>query len=125
MRQRQKSVPFEKKETGYHKYAVEELATWVQGVVEQPFYIEDKIAFVPDVACYKDGVLDSFYEVVQSHPLNGKKLGVIMDWCYRNASEVSVFEVSADFVLAQTKKPDYIRTMECYIINPFEYEKVD
>lgn len=121
MSQRRKSVHFEKKETGYHKYAVEELATWVQGVVEQPFYIEDKIAFVPDIVCYKDGILDSFYEVVHSHPLNGHKLGLIMDWCYRNATEVSVYEVSADYVLAQIKKPDRIMTMECYVINPFEY----
>ena len=107
---------FKKNETGYHKFAVKELASWVNGIPEQPFYIDDSILFVPDVTCYKDGVLDSLYEVVYSHPLSGKKLGLIQEWCYRNASELSVFEVSADFILKQTKKPERIGTMEYYNI---------
>ena len=121
MRQRQKSVPFEKKETGFHKHAVIELAEWVNGITEKEFYIDGKIAFIPDVTCYVDGVLNCFYEVVKSHPLSGRKLAIITDWCYRNSTEVSIFEVSADFVLAQTKKPDYIQYIEYYFINPHLY----
>lgn len=108
---------FEKKESGYHKFAVQQLSSWVCGIIEQPFYIEGCIVFVPDVVCYKDGILDSMYEVVYSHPLNGRKLAWINDWCYRNSCEVSVFEVSADYILKQTEKPERITTMECYIIN--------
>lgn len=42
---------------------------------------------------------------------------MIMDWCYRNATELTVFEVSADYILSQTDKPDFIRAKECYIID--------
>lgn len=110
---------FKKTETGYHKFAVQSLASWVQGVIEQPFYIDGAIAFVPDVVCYENGILSKIYEIVYSHPLNGKKLGLIMDWCYRNASDLSIFEVSADFILSQTEKPERIITMECYTIDLF------
>ena len=80
MRQQKKKHLFEKIESGYHKYAVQELASWVNGIIEQPFYIEDSIAFIPDVACYENGILTKIYEVVHSHSINGKKLGLINDW---------------------------------------------
>ena len=109
--------PFKKNETGYHKHAVKQLAEWVNGVIEKEFYIDSSIAFVPDISCYKNGVLTDIYEVVYSHPITGKKLGVIQNWCYRNATELSLFEVSADWILKQTGKPERIETMEMYEIS--------
>lgn len=120
MSQRKKKLPFEKKETGYHKYAVVELASWVGGKVEEPMYIEGQIAFVPDVVCYKDGKPECIYEVVKTHPVDGYKLGMVQYWCYRNLTELCIHEVDADFVLAQTKKPEKIEFIETYFINPFE-----
>lgn len=122
MNQEVKKSHFEAKETGFHRYAVKQLSSWVNGVRDQHFKIDGLTAFIPDVTCYKNGILDSIYEVVYSHPLLGKKLGLIEYWCHRNSTELTVFEVSADYVLAQIEKPERIETMECYVINPFENE---
>jgi hypothetical protein len=105
---------FKKNETGYHKHAVKQLAEWVNGITEKEFYIDSCIAFVPDVVCYENGVITNMYEVVYSHPIDGKKLGMIQAWSYFNSSEFSLFEVSADWILKQTKKPERIETMEYY-----------
>lgn len=110
---------FEKKESGYHKFAVKELAAWVNGLIEQPFYIDSEIAFVPDISVYKNGILTSIFEVVCSHPIPGRKIGTIQMWCYFNNTELSVFEVSSDWILKQTEKPDRIINIDYYNINPF------
>lgn len=110
---------FKKNETGYHKHAVKQLAEWVNGITEKEFYIDSEIAFVPDVTCYENDTITAMYEVVYSHPINGKKLGLIQAWCYYNATGLTVFEVSADWILKQTEKPEYIRSMEFYEINHF------
>ena len=68
---------FKKNETGYHNSAVKILAGWVNGMTEIPFYIDGSIVFVPDVACFENGLLTSIYEVVHSHPLSAKKYGMI------------------------------------------------
>lgn len=119
-----KKPRFKTNESGYHKSAKEILASWVNGVIEHPFKFNDEILFVPDVTCYKNGILDCIYEVIHSHPLTGKKYGKIQEWCYRNYTELTVFEISADFILAQTKKPEWIETMECYTVSLFEYEEI-
>lgn len=122
MRQGMMKHPFEKKETGYHKEAVKVLARWVKGKREVPFYVAGYIVFVPDVTCYKDGVLSCIYEVVYTHPLIGRKLAMIEYWCYRNATDITVYEISADYILKQLKKPDVLQCMETYTINPYEIE---
>ena len=119
-----KKPRFKVNESGYHKGAKEILASWVNGNIEQPFKFNGEILFVPDVTCYKDGILDCIYEVVHSHPLTGAKYGKIQEWCYRNYTELTVFEISADYILAQTKKPERIETMECYTVSLFEYEEI-
>jgi hypothetical protein len=73
------------------------------------------------VTCYKDGVIECVYEVVYSHPLTAKKYGLIQFYYYREVKEMTVYEISADFILRQTKKPERIETIECYTVNPFEY----
>lgn len=114
-----KKHPFKSIQTGYHKEAVKVLARWVKGKREQKFYVEGSIIFVPDVVCYRNGILDCIYEVVYSHPLIGRKLAMIEYWCYRNATDLVVYEISADYILKQTKKPDIMQFMEVYIINPY------
>ena len=111
---------FKRNETGYHNAAVKILAAWVGGVIEQPFYLDGSISFIPDITVSKDNILTSIYEVVYSHPIDGKKLGYIQEWCFRNQTELSVFEVSADYILSLTEKPDRIVTMDYYSVDPFE-----
>lgn len=120
-----KKPRFKVNESGYHKSAKEILASWVNGVTEQPFCVDGKIVFVPDVTCYKNGVLECIYEVVHSHPLTAHKYGLIQYYCYHNFCDLTVFEISADYILAQTKKPERIETMECYTVSLFEYEGID
>ena len=111
MSQKQKKHPFKKCETGYHKFAVMQLAEWVSGEIEKPFYIDGQIAFVPDVA--KD---DRLYEVVYSHALDGRKLAMMQYWSYRNKTDLTVFEVDAEYILKQTEKPEFIESFNCHII---------
>jgi len=115
---------FEVNETGYHKSAKEILASWVSGVTEQQFCVDGKIVFVPDVTVYKDGAISCIYEVVYSHPLTAKKYGLIQYYCYKNFCDLTVYEISADFILKQTCKPEVIETMECYTVSLFEYEEI-
>jgi hypothetical protein len=108
---------FERIETGYHSSAVRILAEWTNGIAEKQFMVDGRISSVPDVTVYKEGILDSIYEVVYSNLFTGHKLGIIWDWCYRNSIELNVFEISADYILAQTKSPEIIRAMEYYPIS--------
>lgn len=119
-----KNRRFRKNETFKHKCAVEVLATWVNGIIEKPFLLDGLIVFVPDIAVYKNGILTAIYEVVNSHPLSSKKYGLIQYFCYRSVQELTVYEVSAEYILSLKEKPEYIQSMECYTVNPFEYEDI-
>ena len=112
MSQKVKKYPFKKCETGYHKHAVMELASWVNGEIEQPFYIDGKIVFVPDVV--SGNVL---YEVVYKHEINGIKLGMMQAWSYYNVTDLDVYEISADYILSQKETPDIIEVIEHYKIH--------
>ncbi len=115
---------FKKCETGYHKSAVMILSDWTGGVPEKPFYVDDQIVFVPDVTVYKDGVIECVYEVVHSNPISSKKYGLMQYYCYRNFTSLTVYEISADFILSQTEKPERLKPMECYSINCLEYDEI-
>lgn len=119
-----KVKPFEDNQTGYHRSAVQILSGWVNGIPEKPFYHDSSILFVPDVTVYTGGIITAIYEVVYSHPIPAKKYGLIQYWCYLNVCDLTVYEISADFILKQTGKPEIIEVIECYTINPFEYEPI-
>ena len=116
--------PFEDNQTGYHRSAVNILSGWVNGIPEKPFYHDCRILFVPDVTVYTNGIITAIYEVVYSNPMSSKKYGLIQYWCYLNVTDLTVYEISADFILRQTGKPERIEVMECYTINPFEYDPI-
>ena len=115
---RQKSH-FKDNQTGYHRAAVNILAEWVNGSTEEKFYLQDQFYFVPDVTVYKNGEPNILYEVVYKNEFTGQKLGKIQYWCYVNAFDLSVFEVSAHWILRQTQKPETIKILERYEINTF------
>jgi hypothetical protein len=92
-----------------------QLAEWVNGKMEVPFEIDGQIAFVPDVVTN-----DRLYEVVHSNPIHGRKLALMQYWSYRNRTDLVVFEVSAEFILRQTEKPEIIEPFNCYIISCYE-----
>jgi len=105
---------FKHTETGFHKYATVQLAEWVGGAIEHPISIDGSFLFVPDVVTMVGPYPDTAYEIVYSNPLNGKKLGLIEYYCYRNKISLTVHEIDAMFILAQTKKPEYIPKMQSY-----------
>lgn len=108
---------FKVKETGYHHEAVKVLARWVKGKREQIFSIDGYPAFVPDVTCYEEGFIKSMYEVAYTHPVDGKKLGLIQYWSYRNNTPLTIYEVTAEFILGQLNKPDVIECFNVHIID--------
>jgi len=116
---------FKRRESFKHKCAVETLASWVDGVIEKPFFVDGSIVFVPDVAVYKNGSLECIYEVVNSHPITALKYGMIQYYCYMNKTDLTVFEVSAEWILKQCEKPERINSMECYIVSLLEYEEIE
>jgi hypothetical protein len=123
MKQTKKILHFEVKESGYHESAKNILAKWVDGMTEVPFRVNGRIVFVPDVTVYENDVIKCVYEIVYSHPLTAKKYGIMQYYCYRNFTSLTVYEISADFILKQTEKPERLEFMECYTIDMFEYEQ--
>jgi hypothetical protein len=122
MRQKQRKHHFKKCETGYHKHACIELAEWVNGKVnEEPFTVDGVFMFTPDVITTDNNIVTGIFEVVKSHPVDGKKLGKIQYWCYRNFTELTVYEVDADYILKQTERPEVIDYLNVFTINPREY----
>lgn len=115
---------FKKHETGYHGSAVYILSQWVGGIIEMPFVMDSSIVFVPDVVKMSNGVVQCLFEVVYSHPVNGKKLGMMQYYCYRNFTSLTVYEISADFILKQTEKPKELKFSECYTIDPWADEEL-
>ena len=111
--------PFKKHESGKHRHAAEDLAEWVNGKTEVPFYIDSEIVFVPDIVCSDNGIITAMYEVVNSHPVSGHKLAMIQMWSYFNHTEFILFEVSAEWILKQTEKPERIIQIDSYDISPF------
>jgi hypothetical protein len=123
MKQLRKMPLFEIKESGYHESAKNILAKWVGGIIEVPFKVDGKTLFIPDVTVYENELVKCVYEIVYSHPLTVEKSGKMQYYCYRNFTSLTVYEISADFILKQTCKPECLEFMECYTIDLFEYEQ--
>jgi hypothetical protein len=93
--------------------------------VEPKFIIDGQILFVPDIACYGDG-LECIYEITHRHGLDANKLARIQHYQYVNGFDFKVREVEAETVLAQVNKPKYIKhfdfTTYMRTYQPLEHE---
>jgi len=119
MNQYNQKFHFEDNQSGYHRSAVNILAGWVNGIPEAKFNLSGSMYFVPDVTVYKDNCPTIIYEVVYRNEFTGKKLGRIQFWCYINAIDLLVCEVSAHWILKQTKIPEVIKTENQFNITVF------
>jgi len=117
MNQPKKKRLFKKCETYLHHEAVKILRRWVKGKREVRFELDGYPVFVADVATYDNNIVQRVYEVTYKHPVDGKKLGMIQYWCYRNMTPLTVFEVSAEYILKQIKKPEVIDHINCFVID--------
>jgi len=102
-----------------HRAAKQILSEWLDydTELERKFYIDDKIVFVPDITCTENNIVVAFYEVCHKHTINGRKLGMIQSWCYRNRVDVPVYEVDADWVLSQIEPQKDIKHFNYYFTN--------
>ena len=117
MRRIKTKHPFKKVETFLHREAVKVLRRWVKGKREVPFMVDGYPAFVADVVSYDNGIIQAVYEVAYTHPIDGRKLGMIQYWSYRNGTPLTVFEVKAEYIMKQIGKPEFIDYFECYVFD--------
>jgi hypothetical protein len=99
------------KETYKHDMAKYILMNWLMKdytvKLEEPFD-----TFRPDLTAYMNNTLVVFYEVVHKCEMTGEKLHRIQKWCYQHDTSVPVYEVNADYILDECKRPDDILKVE-------------
>lgn len=101
------------KESYKHAAAVKVLADWLRSdyIVKVEKYMGFDLVFKPDIAAYKNDILQAIYEVVHTNGVDYKKLGRIQYYAYVNNLSFLCHEVSAEWILRQTEKPDKITHM--------------
>ena len=106
------------KESYKHESAKKVLADWLSDdfKVEVEKYFGFDLVFKPDIAVYDDEQLRAFYEVVHKCEVDGKKLGKMQYFCYLNGLEMLCHEVSADWILEQTEKPERIKSSFVFVL---------
>jgi hypothetical protein len=72
---------------------------------EKKFYIDGVLSFIPDITLLDNKFIVAIYEIVHKHGLTGRKLGKIQSWCYRNFTDIPVYEINADYILNQVERP--------------------
>jgi len=94
-----------------HRAAKEVLASWLKSdfdVKKESEFVADGWKFIPDIAVFREGHVQAFYEVVHKHPVDAKKLGRMQYYCFYNNINLLCHEVDAEWILRQTQKPENI-----------------
>ena len=97
------------KESYKHRAAKRVLSSWIvpdYTVKVEQYFGFGTFVFRPDITTFNNGQIDAFYEVVNKNPIDGKKLGKMQYYCYINGLDVLCHEVSAEWILSQTDKPE-------------------
>lgn len=82
-------------------------------LLEKKLYLYDGKYIIPDITCYnKTGDIIYIFEVVNTNELLGGKINKIQQYKYYKHKSFRVFEVSADWILSQLKKPEDIQYIE-------------
>lgn len=96
-----------------HLMAKKFLAAWLKKYyktrTEVKFYSNTMIQFVADIVCYDNNEPFAMYEVVHTHGLDYKKLSRIQQWSYKNNIQLQVYEVEAEWIMRQVKRPDKLK----------------
>lgn len=104
---------FNSKESYNHLYAKLILKEWLKFdyiiYLEQKFYLNNKILFIPDLTCYKNGEINKIIEIVNKSDLTGEKLNKIQKYQYYTKSRFKVFSITSEYILRQVNKPDDIK----------------
>jgi hypothetical protein len=93
-----------------HNFAKDLLKVWLDPFylvkLEQKFYFNNRILFIPDLSCYKNNKLISIIEIIHKSDITGKKLGKIQMYQYFNELQFDIFTIYAEWILRQTKRPE-------------------
>lgn len=111
MDKRKRNSTILSKESYKHKLAKVVLMEWLG----KKFHCEPEIklgkgafTFIPDVTTFTDGHIQAFYEVTHLHPADCMKLAKMQYYCYENKIDLLLHEVDAEWIMNQTKEPEYI-----------------
>lgn len=103
-------------ESYIHKCGKMILAKWLEFdykvKVEQEFYDNGYLTFIPDIAVYDNNGLNAIYEVVHKNGLTGKKMNRIQQYKYYNGMDFKVYEIRAYWILSQVKKPKKLKVIQ-------------
>jgi len=91
-----------------HRAAKEVLASWLRfdfDVIKEAEFSADGWRFYADIAVFKEGHVQAFYEVTHQHPLDAKKLSRMQYYCHCNQLELLCHEVDAEWILRQVERP--------------------
>lgn len=102
------------KESYMHLFAKNLLAMWLKDdylkvAKEEKFYLDGRILFIADIACFDENGIKTLYEVFHKHEIDYKKLACIQYYEYINDIKLEIYEVSAKVILSQIEKPQYIK----------------
>jgi hypothetical protein len=111
---KEKTKPRFKVNVSYkHESAIRVLKSWFEPEytchLNYKFFYGNALLFIPDLTLTHEGTVRAIYEIVHTHGLTGRKLGYIQLWCSANY-DFAVHEISADYILNKTSKPEYIET---------------
>lgn len=99
-----------------HKIAKLLLARWLRSEYETrtevKFYSGHRILFIADIVCYDRNEPFAIYEITHKHGIDFLKLSRIQQWSYRNSLQLQVYEVQAEWILSQIRKPDRLKYIE-------------
>lgn len=119
-----KKCRFNKIEMYLHEHAIMVLCDWIIEFPERfgliPIRIESEekfcdrgvVSFIPDVSVYGHDGICSMFEVVYKNALTGKKLNKMQQYFYENQIDVSVYEISSEYIMKQVKCPDVVRMIK-------------
>ena len=103
-----------------HYFAKKILARWLsceyETRTEIKFYLGKKIYFIADIVCFDHNEPFAIYEITHSHGIDFRKLARIQQWSYQNAIQLQVYEVQAEWVLCQIRKPEKLKYIDYTII---------
>jgi len=122
---------FESVESYKHKLAKDVLIEWIRNAprlidlkeiykikTEESQCDEGNVVFVPDITVYSDKGICAFIEINHTHSISDIKLDNICTYLDRHDwLDVVVYEISADWILNQTKQPDVLNCQKLVLVN--------
>jgi len=104
---------FKENETYLHNHSKELLAEWLRYYflrvdIESKFFMEGQIMFVPDISCYDEDGVSTFFEVVYKNDVSQKKYDKIKYYCETHLINPTMYTISVNSIIKQVQPLNYI-----------------